>query len=205
MSDRGDLLATVAVLLPYPSTDDCVLVGVDGLDGAGKTTFADDLAQQVQRDGRPTIRVSVDDFHHVREIRHRRGRASAAGFLLDSFDYPRLVSDVLEPLGPSGSRRYSPLAHDLAADRVLEPVWHDAPPGAVVLVDGLFLHRAGLRERWHVSVFLDVPAGERERRMLARDGDLGPRERYLAAGRLYLRDSDPARRATLLIDNSAPR
>lgn len=80
-------------------------MAVDGVDGAWKTTFADALAETLRERHREVIRVSVDDFHHVRAIRYRRGRDSAEGFWLDSFNYSRLRADVLDPL----PRRHPPV------------------------------------------------------------------------------------------------
>ena len=57
----------VAALLPAQG-----LVAVDGVDGAGKTTFCDELASVLRAQGRAVVRASVDDFHHPRAIRWRR-------------------------------------------------------------------------------------------------------------------------------------
>ena len=50
------------------------LVGVDGPDGAGKTTFAEALAATMANPGGEVIRESVDDFHHPRAHWHAEGR-----------------------------------------------------------------------------------------------------------------------------------
>jgi len=39
-------------------------VAVDGLTGAGKTSFGHELAAALRRLGRPTMRASMDDFKH---------------------------------------------------------------------------------------------------------------------------------------------
>jgi uridine kinase len=157
--------------------------------------------------GRPTVRVRVDDFHRVRALRYRRGRQSPSGFWLDSFDYPRLWSEVLTPLGPGGDRRYRPAGHDLATDQVLHPPPRTAPPGAVVVLDGIFLHRAELAGAWELSIFLDVGFAETARRMASRDGsDPDPEHpsmaRYVRAQRHYLASCQPEQRADILIDNT---
>lgn len=193
--------------MPAARGDDCVRIGVDGVDGAGKTVFADELADALRALGRHAVRVSVDDFHHPRAIRYRRGRTSPEGFWLDSFDYERLRADVLEPLGPGGSRRYRPVAHDLASDELVESPVHLAAPAAVLVVDGLFLHRDELRDLWDMTVFLDVPFAETARRMAARDGtspdpDHADLRRYVEAQRLYFAACEPRRRATLVVDNA---
>jgi uridine kinase len=169
--------------------------------------FADELAQALRADGRAVVRVSADDFHHVRALRYRRGRDSSDGFWLDSHDYDRLRADVLHPLGPGGDRRYRPAAHDLATDEITHPPWRIADPGAVLVLDGLFLHRDELAGCWDFSVFLLVPFAETARRLADRDGTpadpVHPRlRRYVEAHRIYLATCSPTTRASLVIDNT---
>jgi uridine kinase len=190
----SDELTRVAALIPDRG-DECVLVGIDGVDGAGKTTFADALARMVDR---PVVRISVDDFHQVESIRYRRGRDSAKGFWLDAFDYDRVIADVLRPL--RDGRLYRPAAHDVRTDEVLDPAWETAPPGAVVIVDGLFLQRAELADLFDFHVYLDVPFEIAAERLRERDGDRSL-ERYVGASLIYFAECDPLRRADLVIDN----
>jgi uridine kinase len=204
---RARLLWEVAALVPAAIGDDCVRVGVDGVDGSGKTVFAGELAAVLRAAGRPVVRIGGDDFHHVKAIRYRRGRSSPDGFWLDSFDYQRLWADVLGPCGPGGSRRHRTVAHDLTSDRVLDPPYQRAGPGTVVVVDGLFLHRAELAGAWELSIFLDVPFAESAQRMARRDGtnpdpDHPSQRRYVDAQRLYFAAATPHTRADVLIDNA---
>ena len=207
---RADLLRRVAALVPVCAG---VRVGVDGVDGSGKTMFADELAGALRDAGRPVVRISVDDFHNPRAIRYRQGRDSPEGYWLDAFDYARLRTDVLEPLAPGGSRRYRPASHDLAGDRVLRPAAEVAPPDAVLVVDGVFLHRDELAGVWDFSVFLDVPFDVTVQRMAVRDGsppDPGhpSLRRYVEAQQLYLSTCRPRQRASVVVDNAvldAPR
>ncbi len=182
-------------------------VAVDGVDGAGKTVFADDLAAASRAAGRDVVRICADDFLNPRDVRYRRGRDSAQGFWLDSYDYVRLRADVLEPLAPGGSRRYRRHAYDLTPDPSLWPPHQVAPPGAVLLLDGLFLHRDELAAAWDFSIFLDVAFSVSVARMAERDGttsDPAPPSvaRYLGGQRLYLAACHPQRRASVVVDNS---
>jgi uridine kinase len=199
-----ELLLQIAERIP-----DGARVAIDGVDGVGKTTFADALAAVMDRE---TIRVSLDDFHHVRAIRFQRG-GTAEGFWLDAFDFERFRREVLEPLGPGGSRRYRSRGHDLKTDQVLDPPWEIAPPGAVLIVDGLFLHRDELYQHWDFSVFLDAPFALTVAQMADRDGTFPDpahpsNQRYVGAQLLYFAACAPRDRATVVIDNSdydAPR
>jgi uridine kinase len=212
-SQRRSVIAGVVRRIPVPRGDACPRVAVDGPDGSGKTIFAEELAEAVRTGGRPVVRVSLDDFHHVRAVRYRKGRESPQGFWQDSYDYRRFRRDVLEPFAPGGSRRYRPAAHDLATDAVLHPEPRLASPGSVLIVDGLFLHRDEIGDVWDLSVFLDVPFTTTAQRMAVRDGTHpdpshpGMR-RYVEAQRIYYAACAPQQRADILIDNQdvrAPR
>jgi uridine kinase len=207
LSRLDELVPAVAAAVPAAHGEDCVRVGIDGVDGAGKTTFAAKLGRALQERGRPVVRISADDFHRPRADRYRRGRDSPTGFWLDAFDYPRLRADVLVPLGPGGDRRFRPAAHDLASDRVLNLPCQQAEPGSVVLVDGLFLHRDELAGHWEFSVFLDVPFDISVARVASRDATTADRyspsvRRYVGAQEIYLAECSPRGRASMLIDNS---
>lgn len=208
---RSRVLTEIAdAILTGPSV---VRVGVDGPDGSGKSILAGELAGALRARGRPVVHLSIDDFHHVRKIRYRRGRNSPEGFWLDSYDYDRFRACVLEPFAPGGSRRYRHAGHDLASDLILEPEPRRAPAGSLLVVDGLFLHRDELAGAWDLSVFLDVPFTETARRMAARDGTPPDPEhpgmrRYVQAQRIYYATCDPRARATFVVDNTdvtAPR
>ena len=204
---RRDVLLAIAARVPAPAGADAVRVAVDGVDGSGKSVFADELAGVLLEQARPVVRASVDDFHQPRVQRYRRGRCSPNGFWLDSFDYDRLRDDLLDPLGAGGSRRYRTAVHDLVTDRHLDLPWVVGPPGIVLVLDGLFLHRDELRDLWELSVFLDVPFDVAAARMATRDGsNPDPHHpsmrRSVDAQRTYFKSCTPAKRADLVIDNS---
>ena len=108
---RAEVVERVAGMVPARGTGRAVRAAVDGVDGGGKTTFADELAAALTRRGRTVVRATVDHFHHPAAIRHRRGRGSPEGFWLDSYDHPRLVGLLLGPRGvtwPPATRRPGP-------------------------------------------------------------------------------------------------
>ena len=186
-----------------------VMVGIDGVDGAGKTRFADDLAAVLRDTGRPVVRVSVDGFHRPAAERYRLGRHSPVGFFQDSYDYDALISEVLAPLSPGGSRLIRTAVRDVTTDTASDGPAVAVPDDVVLVVDGIFLHRDELHGWWDTSVFLEVPFVETFRRMAVRDGcPPDPSDptnaRYVEGQRLYLQHR-PQERATFVIDNSDPR
>jgi uridine kinase len=206
-SVRRGVIAALAECVPPAAGDGCVRVAIDGVDGSGKSILAAELAAALSEAGRPVIQVSADDWHQQRAQRHARGRTSPEGFWLDSYDYPRLRAEVLEPLGPGGSREYRPLGHSLETDEVLRGPTLTAPEGAVVVVDGLFLQRAELHGCFEFVVWLDVPFEETARRMAVRDGtpphpDDPAMARYVGGQRRYFAACAPWSSADLVIDNT---
>ena len=210
---RGDALRWLqARLRPRAGR---TLVGIDGVDGSGKTAFADDLGTLLREAGTRVIRISLDHFLNPAEVRHARGRTSAEGFYQDSYNYVRFVDEVLEPLSHEGSGRYRTAAYDLAHEQPVASPWEVAPDHAVVVVDGMFLHRDTMRNSrdkkiWDLSVWLEVPFEVSVKRLAERDGTSpDPNDpsnaRYVQGQRLYIEQCDPAARADLVVDNVGPR
>lgn len=182
------------------------LLAVDGVDGSGKTTFAARLSDAFRAVDRQVHVVHADDFLNPKSVRYRLGRDSPLGFFRDSYDLSALAGAVLDPLRDGGERRIVPRVFDHRTDTPVaaEPV--AVADGAVVIVEGMFLHRDELRHRWDVSVFLDVAFTESVRRMADRDGtspdpDHPSVRRYVEGQRIYLERCRPRERATFVVDN----
>jgi uridine kinase len=185
-------------------------VAIDGPDAAGKTTLADTLAAQLAGH-RPTIRASIDGFHHPRHVRYRRGQLSPEGYYHDAFDFDAVRQLVLRPLGPGGDRWYRRAIFDHRTDTALDLPAERAPEDAVLLFDGVFLQRRELRDHWDLRVFVNVSAEVAVRRALVRDAELlggagvveqRYRHRYLPGQRLYREQCAPAQWADFVIDTT---
>jgi uridine kinase len=208
---RAELLDRLAAVIGSIRVEHVVRVAVDGVDGAGKTTFADELAPRVARRGRPVIRVSADGFHRPRAERYQRGELSPEGYYRDAFDFEAVVRHVLQPLGPGGSQTYRRASFDLEADKPSRDPVQVASPRALLLMDGAFLLRPELRPHWEFAIFLDANPSEILQRALsrARGGSWSEEHlrerydrRYLPAHELYEAEVHPRRVADVVIENS---
>lgn len=188
-----------------------VIIAVDGIDGAGKTTFADGFAEVFAEKGAAVYRASVDGFHRPRAERYARGRTSPEGFYRDSYDYATFRRVLIDPFREGGQTSattgFQLEAFDLARDSPVESTWVSAPRDAVLIVDGIFLHRPELRDLWNWSVWLDVPYEVAYARLALRDGsDPDPEApsnaRYRLGQELYLAEADPRAAASAIVDNS---
>lgn len=189
-----------------PSQQTCrnrAIIAVDGVDGAGKTTFADQLKPLIENHGRQVLRASVDGFHNPREIRYRRGKSDPLGYFLDSYNYSELKAYLLDPFrsgkGSLATKRFN---YRLDAP---ETIMEKADLSAVLLIDGIFLHREEVLQYWNFSVVLDVPFNVSFQRMAKRDGsDPNPEaesnQRYLKGQQIYFDKCRPLERASIVVE-----
>ncbi len=185
--ERRLLVEQVAAMVPPPPEGQCVRVGVDGVDGVGKTVLAAELSAALRDLGRDV--VSLDGFHHPRAVRYRRGQDSPEGSWLDSYDYQAFSEHVLEPFARGGSRRYRSVVHDVVTDEPVESDRLTAPAGAVLVVDGLFLGPALVLFRV-LAVASCEPRHRQHRRSAPQDHQR--RGRLIPVGRRSA-GSDPSR------------
>jgi uridine kinase len=184
---------------------------VDGPDGAGKTTLADELAAEMA--DLEVIRASIDGFHRRRSERYRLGAQSPEGYYRDSFDDDALRRELLAPLGADGNRFYRTTVFDFRTDTAVEAPRRRGAEDAVLLFDGVFLLRPELRSCWDLCIFVRVRPEEALRRALVRDRDLFGsaeeverryRARYLPGQQLYLAEALPLAHADFVVDNDDP-
>jgi uridine kinase len=178
------------------------IVAVDGRDGAGKTVFADALAEQLGVGHRAVFRASIDDFHQSRARRYARGTDSPEGFYRDSYDYPTFKRMLTEPFRTGWIGSFNLRAFDLKRDVPFQPVWSSGPEDAILVVDGIFLNRPELKGIWNYSIWLEVDRKIAAQRVLARDGVSGNAKRYSDGQKLYLKEAKPSEAATAIIDNN---
>ncbi len=211
---RAALLDDLTARISAPGPGRIALVAVDGVDGSGKTMFADAWAVRIRRSGMPCARIRRDRYLAPRAVRHARGRHDPEGFWLDSYDDAAFRREVLEALRPGDGSppRYRPGVYDgiteaprMAARRTA-PM---GPRGGIVVVDGLFLHRDDLHTAWDFSVWLAVPFEVSFARMATRDGcpadpDDPANARYVGGQRRYFAAARPWARATVVVDNTDP-
>lgn len=215
-ADRDAVLGAVADRL-CTHTHDRVLVGVDGRSGVGKSTFADELAEVLRERGHVVLRSTTDSFHRPRDERSKRGTASAEGYFLDSHQLDRIVNDLLIPFR-QGADEVLIAAFDEPSDTPAQRTI-GVTRRAMLLFDGLFLHRQEFETMWDDSVYLDaderldaewlhfllddLPTGPSER-AAELDHRLGVARwpRYRHGWSSYVDSVAPRRLATLVVDNS---
>jgi uridine kinase len=212
--DRASMLVTIAdAIVKSASHSQPLLVGIDGIDCAGKTTLADELRDELVRRDIPVVRASIDGFHRPRAHRLARGSLSPEGYFQDSFDYPALIEQFLAPIKEAKTTvAVTTSLFDWTTEesrRERKEVTADA----VVLFEGVFLFRPEIERFWDFRVFVDIPLTVSLDRGVVRDaehfgGEDGARERYLQryipGQEIYLREVVPRSKANVIIHNEEP-
>lgn len=199
--EKKDVLEALAAEIVAQYAGGRVVVAVDGMDGAGTTGFAEDLAIALTTAGRTVFRASINDFHRSQAERHSRGADSPEGYYRDSFDYSTFRRVLLEPFRMGGSTAFVTAAFDSVRDLPVQSKWRTGPKDAILVIDGTFLNRPELAGLWNYSVWLDVPRELAEQRMLDRDGPRETVERFRSGQDLYLVEAKPRSAASSIIDN----
>lgn len=208
---RRDFLNGIAEQITSLTSVHPLRVGINGIDGAGKTYFADELAEVLQPSGRQIIRASIDSFHRPRAERMKRGYDSAEGYYYDSFAHDALEKSLLVPLGPGGTRRYRTAIFDFKLDSIVEEPLKTADDSAILIFDGVFLFRPELLSFWDYKIFLEVDFLMAIPRGCSRDPNFfkAPDKylnhycrRYMGGQQIYLEKVHPRELADLVIDNN---
>ncbi|MGX5620035.1 hypothetical protein ACWKTB_12535 [Bacillus cereus] len=196
----------VKLNLTYPTR-----VGVSGITASGKTTFANELAEEIKKRGLPVTRASIDDFHNPRVIRYAKGKESARGYYEDAHDYTAFKERLLMPLGPNGNLQYEMISHNLITDMSVhnEPLL--ATQNMILIVDGTFLLKKDVAYLFDYKIFVDTNFEIARKRGAKRETEaFGSYEeaekmflnRYHAACKLYIDEHNPKEIADVLFENS---
>jgi len=182
------------------------IIAIDGVDGVGKTTFADSIATRIKGTGRPVIRASVDNFHNPEDIRYRLGKKSPEGFFKDSYNYEKLKEVLIDPL-LSGNLIYKTKIFNVQKNQAISEEAKKAKPGSILILDGIFLHRSELNHFWHYSIFLKAPFSITIPRGAQRgygnpELSAPSNHRYIAGQKIYLKSCQPEKIASIVIDYS---
>lgn len=157
--------AIAALNLDHPSR-----VAVDGRSAAGKTTLADELAEELRTRAYGVLRASIDSFHYPgHKYRSQRGEWTPRSYYDKGFDYNSFSERVLQPLGPDGSRRCRTALWDSYNDKEIAEKWYQVGDKDIAIIDGVFLLHPELCVYWDYVIWLDIDTETMVDRALQRD------------------------------------
>jgi len=180
-----------------------ILVGISGVDCAGKSTLAERVAHELPG---PTLVLAGDEL--TRPSREREDYR-------ESFDYAQVFTDVRDAVLMNEARTLTLRMTDWENDRWrLEQV--ELLPDAVVIVEGCFLFTTRSAGVFDLAIWIELPLDRVVERAVRRALDLarmggeeGVRrryaERYLPAQYRHLTQDRPQERADIVVPASLPR
>ena len=185
------------------------MVGVNGVDGSGKTMLSAELHRQLEAHGLHVTVVHIDDFTQP-QSRRTVSSDPIERYYNNTFDIETLRKTVLEPLvacqlGSVTLRHENP--HD--PSQAVEHSYSFSSSPSVVIVEGVFVFRPELADYFDTKIFIDIPLSELRARAIERDV---PRfgfgvlkkylTRYIPAQMRYLEVVRPFDIADIVIDNT---
>lgn len=171
------------------------LVAIDGRGGAGKSTFAKRLCEQLP-DG---VIVHVDDLYRVIAESVRESFSPQQGYERN-FDWQRLEQQVLVPLSKGQPAKYE--RYDWVHQALAETL--EVSPDKIVLIEGVTSTRPELRNYYDLGIWVETSDTERLRRQYARRENTNEQiARWAAAEAYYVENFRPAESAHFVVAGDA--
>ncbi|MCE2412391.1 uridine kinase [Candidatus Poribacteria bacterium] len=177
----------------------CLLVAIDGLGGAGKSTLARLLEVKLSTLGWVVSIVKHDDFYLPSNQRENQ----QAGVIGSDFDWERLRDQVLTPIKAGRSTHYQ--RYDWETDVLAE--WRTISASDVVLVEGVYTMRRELTHLYDLKIWVECPRAIRLARGIARDGEKARpiwEQDWMPKEDDYIKTHLPRERADLFVNGATP-
>ena len=181
--------------------DSPFVVGVTGIDAAGKTRFTVDLEQYLASKDYKTQLIHLDDFHNPEAIRYA-GEDPAENYYNLSFNLTEIINKLLIPLCRGEAYSVKLPILNVETDKYDSEKEYHFDKETIVIFEGVFLLRKELSPYIDYTVFLDISYEESLARGKARGGIVERyNSKYHAAQRKYLDLYPPGNHADMIIDN----
>lgn len=182
-----------------------LIVGIDGLGGAGKTSFIAELSRELKGFNCEIDMFHLDDHIVERNKRYQTGYEEWYEYYYLQWDIEGLKSNLLQPLH---IRDQLNLPHYEKSTDVISTRQVDVLKDSIVLIEGIFLQRKEWKCFFDFVIFLNCPFELRRERVLRRDSYLGEyqarlkkyKDRYWLGEQYYMETVNPLSTADLVVN-----
>lgn len=186
-------------------TNQTLIIGIDGLGGAGKSTISEKLCQLLCEAHLEVTVLHIDDFIHPKSVRYNAAYPEWECYYHLQWRYDYLLKEVFLPVRDGNFCKEIEL-YDKDKDTYFVRQTK-IPAGSVLILEGIFLQRRELQGVFDFTIFLDIPKEVRLQRVLQRDSYIGDEaairakyeNRYFPAERHYVAECTPQQKADFVI------
>ncbi len=184
------------------------VIGVNGIDNSGKTTFTNQLSHYLKSRGYGTEVVSIDDFHNPKEVR-RNGENPLEAYYNNAFDYEKMIDKILEPISKNDEVHKLLKLLNINTDIYDIEKQVDINKNDVVIIEGVLLFRPPLERYIDYKIYLDIDYDEGIKRAKKRDKNRFENEvvkrykkKYIPIQKRYIEENNPKIKSDITIDNN---
>ncbi|MBU8880422.1 uridine kinase [Bacillus sp. FJAT-29790] len=182
------------------------ILGIDGLGGAGKTTYVQSVLDIFEKKGINAVVLHMDDFIQPEKIRYDSAKEEWYCYYYLQWRYDYFISEILTPIHLGKEIQKEIELYDKTTD-TYKKHYIEISRDTVVIIEGIFLQRPELSPYFDYVIFIDLPKEERLNRVIKRDTYIGGNQaiqekyeqRYFPAEEKYMTDCSPAKRANYII------
>lgn len=181
------------------------VLGVDGLGGSGKTTYALSLKKTLINEGIPVEVLHIDDFIHPKEIRYDQTKPDWECYYHLQWRYDYLRKEILTPIQSGSMINKNIEIYDKQNDCYIGK--HiTLTTDSILMVEGVFLQRSELRSYFDYVIYIDANKENRLQRVIERDTYIGDEKaiiekyekRYFPAEDQYILEHNPKQKANFI-------
>ena len=185
-----------------------LIVGINGVDTSGKSTFTKELARYLFKIGFKSHTISIDDFHNPSKIRNKE-KNPVISYLNNAFDITKIENEIMKPLVTENKLDKELLLLNLETDEFTNNKRYVIDEDTILLFEGVLLYREPLNQYFDFRIFIDISFDEVLKRAAKRDLSLLGKDviekynnKYIPIQKLYIEKYNPKILSDIIIDNN---
>lgn len=184
-----------------------LMVGINGVDTSGITTFTKEISKILNKAGFKVQVIHQDDFHNPSNIRNKEPDPILS-YYNNEFDLKYLENEIIEPISLNGCIDKEVILLDLQKDQYCLKKRYVVDKDTIVLIKGVLLYREPIDKYIDFKIYIDISFDEVIKRASKRDfvifGDSVSeryQNKYIPIQKLYLEKCTPKDKSNIVIDN----
>lgn len=184
------------------------VLGIDGMEFAGKTFFVDKLSRYFDLLGKDNTIIDTEDFRRGKEARYK-GEDMGEAFYMNGYNFEKLIDEVLVPFKRDGMLDTVVYCVDIEEEAFVNEIPYKVSEDGIMILEGSMMYRDPLLQYFDMTVYMRVDYKEAEHRATLEETPIygeDPSEvlndKIIPAQKLYRARHDPFINRDFVIDNS---